>query len=128
MIDLTELWNFDDPAGSEQRLRAAQVEAPETEAAVRLTRLERELMLARQQAALGLESARLQAQMAEKRALAAREERRLAGRRLEEGEMDTIDYVSVLRRTLDAERAARLGTLEVGRWIARHNQAQGVLP
>ncbi|MGK0674073.1 MAG: TolC family protein [Halothiobacillaceae bacterium] len=100
----------------------------ETEAAVRLARIERELMLARQQAALGLESAQLQAQMAEKRALAAREERRLASRRLEEGEMDIIDYVSVLRRTLDAERTAQLGRLEVGRWIARHNQAQGVLP
>lgn len=111
-----------------RQVAEATLRYAETEAAVRLARLERELMLARQQAALGLESARLQAQMAEKRALAAREERRLAGRRLEEGEMDTIDYVSVLRRTLDAERAARLGTLEVGRWIARHNQAQGVLP
>ena len=40
MIDLTELWNFDDPAGSEQRLRAAQVEAPETEAAVLQTQVE----------------------------------------------------------------------------------------
>ncbi|MFZ5465867.1 MAG: TolC family protein [Pseudomonadota bacterium] len=100
----------------------------ETEAAVRLTRLERELQLQRQQAALGLEASRRQADMAEKRALAARDELRLAGLRLDEGEMDTIDYVSVMRRTFDAERAARLGALEAGRWIARHNQAQGVLP
>ncbi len=45
MIDLTELWNFDDPAGSEQRLRAAQVEAPETEAAVLQTQVARALGL-----------------------------------------------------------------------------------
>lgn len=45
MIDLTELWNFDDPAGSEQRLRAAQVEARETEAAVLQTQVARALGL-----------------------------------------------------------------------------------
>ena len=45
MIELTELWNFDDPAGSEQRLRAAQVEAPETEAAVLQTQVARALGL-----------------------------------------------------------------------------------
>lgn len=45
MIDLTELWNFDDPAGSEQRMRAAQVEAPETEAAVLQTQVARALGL-----------------------------------------------------------------------------------
>ena len=45
MIDLTELWNFDDPAGSEQRLRAAQVEAPETEVAVLQTQVARALGL-----------------------------------------------------------------------------------
>ena len=45
MIDLTELWNLDDPAGSEQRLRAAQVEAPETEAAVLQTQVARALGL-----------------------------------------------------------------------------------
>ncbi len=45
MIDLTELWNFDDPAGSEQRLRAARVEARETEAAVLQTQVARALGL-----------------------------------------------------------------------------------
>ena len=45
MIDLTELWNFDDPAGSEQRMRAAQVEARETEAAVLQTQVARALGL-----------------------------------------------------------------------------------
>jgi len=45
VIDLTELWNLDDPAGSEQRLRAAQVEAPETEAAVLQTQVARALGL-----------------------------------------------------------------------------------
>jgi len=100
----------------------------ETEAAVRLARLERELQQQRQQAALGLEAARRQAELARKRALLARDELRLAGRRLEEGELDIINYAGVMRRTFDAERAARLSELEIGRWIARHNQAQGVLP
>lgn len=100
----------------------------ETEAAVRLERLAREWQGQRQQAALGLEAARKQAELVQRRAQSAREELRLAGRRLEEGEMDTLDYVNVMRRTFEAERAARLGQLEVGRWIARFNQAQGVLP
>ncbi len=100
----------------------------ETEAAVRLARLERELQLQRQQAALGLEAAQRQAQMAKERARAGAEALRLAERRLQEGEMDTIDYVGVLRQSFAAEGAARLAALEVGHWIARYNQAQGVLP
>lgn len=116
------------PWESHRQAAESSLRYAETEASVRLVRLERELMLARQQAASGLVSARRQAELLDVRARAAREELRLAGRRLEEGEMDTIDYVGVMRRTREAERAARLGKLEVGRSIARHNQTQGVLP
>lgn len=106
----------------------ASLRYAETEAAVRLARLTRELAIQRQQARLGLEAALVQATLLMRRAESAREELRLAGRRLEEGELDTLDYVNVMRRTFEAERAARIGQLEVGRWIARFNQAQGVLP
>ena len=116
------------PWERQQQATESSLRYAETEAGVSLARVERELLLAREQAALGLESARRQAETAKKRALATREEARLASRRLDEGEMDTIDYVSVLRRSLEAERAARLGELEIGRWIARYNQTQGILP
>ncbi|MDM7322143.1 MAG: TolC family protein, partial [Gammaproteobacteria bacterium] len=106
----------------------ASLRYAETEASVRLARLTRALEIQRQQARLGLEAARTQASLLERRAQSAREELRLAGRRLEAGELDTLDYVNVMRKTFEAERAARLAELEVGRWIARFNQAQGVLP
>ncbi|MEW6765447.1 MAG: TolC family protein [Pseudomonadota bacterium] len=116
------------PWERQRQAAEASLRYAETEAGVRLAQLERSLLLQRQEAATALASTRRQAERAEKRAQAAREELRLAGRRLDEGEMDTLDYVSVLRRSREAELTARIGALEIGRWIARHNQVQGVLP
>lgn len=118
------------PLTSERHRAAA--EAPlryaETEASVRMAQVARSIQLQRQEAEHGLASARRQAELAQKRVVTARDELHLAGRRLDEGEMDTMDYVTVMRRGHDAERAAQLSALEIDHWIARSNQAQGLLP
>ncbi|MEW6444597.1 MAG: TolC family protein [Pseudomonadota bacterium] len=100
----------------------------ESEASVRLTQTRQALSLQRQEAAIHLEASRNLARLAAQRAGLAREEARLAARRLDEGEMDIMDFATALRRAREAERDARLATLDVSRAIARHNQAQGMLP
>ncbi|TQV63608.1 MAG: TolC family protein [Halothiobacillaceae bacterium] len=118
------------PLGSERHRAAA--EAPlryaETGASVQMAQTARLIQLQRQEAEHGLASARRQSELAQRRAATTREALRLAGRRLDEGEMDTVDYVTVMRRSHDAERAAQISVLEIDHWIARSNQAQGLLP
>jgi outer membrane protein TolC len=109
-------------SAAEAPLRYAELQA-EVEFAKQL----RALSVARDAARLALQGARSQVTLLEARAKAEQEALRLAKRQVEEGLLDALDFVTVMRRVREAELAAVLGRLEVERAVSRVNQAEGVV-
>ncbi len=107
---------------AEAPLRYAEIQA-EVEFAKQI----RALSVARDAARLALQGARSQVTLLEARAKAEQETLRLAQRQVEEGLLDALDFVTVMRRVREAELAAVLGRLEVERAVSRVNQAEGVV-
>lgn len=99
----------------------------ELEAEVAFAKQLRILSAARASARVALAGARRQAALAETRVKLEREALRLAQRQLDEGQLDALDYVTVLRRVREAELAAEWVLLEVERAVSRVNQAEGVV-
>lgn len=69
-----------------------------------------------------------QVQLAEQQLALADEGERLARRGFELGESDLFKLLAAREQALAAHRKLKVGRLEVGRAIARYNQAAGVLP
>ena len=109
-------------SAAEAPLRYAELEAE-----VAFARQLRALSVARDAARLALQGARTQVSLLEARARVEQEALRLAKRQVEEGQLDALDFVTVLRRVREAELAAALGRLEVERAVSRVNQAEGVV-
>ena len=107
---------------AEAPLRYAELEA-ETAWAKQL----RALATARDAARLALDGARTQLGLTEARMALELESLRLAKRQVEEGQMDALDFVTVLRRAREAVLAAELAKLELERAVSRVNQAEGVV-
>ena len=107
---------------AEAPLRYAELEA-ETAYARRL----KDLVLGRDAARLALDGARRQLVLLESRARLEQENLHLALRRLQEGQLDALDFVSVMRRVREAVLALELARLDVERAVSRVNQAEGVL-
>ena len=107
---------------AEAPLRYAELEA-ETAWAKQL----RALATARDAARLALDGARTQLSLAETRMALELESLRLAKRQVEEGQLDALDFVTVLRRAREAVLAAELSKLELERAVSRVNQAEGVV-
>ena len=99
----------------------------ELEAEVALAKQLRSLNAARAAARVALDGARRQAMLADERAKLERAALHLAQRQMDEGQLDVLDFVTVLRRVREAELAAALGRLEVERAVSRVNQAEGVV-
>lgn len=99
----------------------------ELEAEVALAKQLRSLNAARAAARVALDGARRQAMLADERAKLERAALHLAQRQMDEGQLDVLDFVTVLRRVREAELAAALGRLEVERAVSRVNQAEGVI-
>lgn len=109
-------------AAAEAPLRYAELEAE-----VGLNRQMRALRAARDAARVALAGARRQVGLLQARVDLAREALRLAQRQLEEGQLDALDFVTVLRRVREAELAAELAQLDAERAVSRVNQAEGVV-
>jgi hypothetical protein len=99
----------------------------ELQAEVTLAKQLRTLSVVRDAARLALQGARSQVTLLEARAKAEQKALRLAKRQVEEGLLDALDFVTVIRRVREAELAAVLGHLEVERAVSRVNQAEGVV-
>ena len=99
----------------------------ELEAEVAWVKQLRALATARDAARLALDGARAQRVLADARMKLEQESLRLAQRQVEEGQMDALDFVTVLRRAREAGLAAELAKIEVERAVSRVNQAEGVV-
>jgi cobalt-zinc-cadmium efflux system outer membrane protein len=118
------------PLGTEghaaPRTAAAERSLAEATAAAARSRLdlEKDLMLAvnaKQQAAQAAQLAKRQHQL-------AAEGLRLSKRAFELGENSLFMVLEARREALASERTLRIGELELGRAVARYNQALGVIP
>jgi len=99
----------------------------ELEAEVAWVKQLRALATARDTARLALDGARTQLVLADARMKLEQESLRLAQRQVEEGQMDALDFVTVLRRAREAGLAAELAKIELERAVSRVNQAEGVV-
>ncbi|MEW5838478.1 MAG: TolC family protein [Pseudomonadota bacterium] len=109
-------------AATEAPLRYAELEAE-----VAFNKTLRRLQLEREAARAALQGARQQAGLAEERMQLEQESLRLAERQVAEGQMDALDFVTVLRRVREAVLAAEMARIEVERAVSRVNQAEGVV-
>jgi len=108
------------------RTAAAERSLAEATAAVARARrdLEQDLSLARN----ARRQAQQAAQLAQRQQQLAAEGLRFAQRAFELGEDSLFMVLEARRQALAAERTLRLSTLELGRAVARYNQALGVIP
>jgi outer membrane protein TolC len=108
------------------RTAAAERSLAEATAAVARARLdlEQDLNLARN----ARRQAQQAAQLAQRQQQLAAEGLRLAQRAFELGENSLFMVLEARRQALAAERTLRLSALELGRAVARYNQALGVIP
>jgi outer membrane protein TolC len=114
--------------GSQSALKTAQAELSLSEATAELAQVRRELeddlirtREERQQTDQAL-------QLAEQQHALASEGLRLTQRAFELGESDLFTLLQTRAQALAAERDLRLRRLELGRAVARYNQALGVIP
>lgn len=106
----------------------ARAELALAEAEAELETLRRRLRLALDQAVRELDTTRAELALAEARQLLAAESLKLAQRSFALGEDNLVSLIRVQGQAFAADRTYRQTRLELGRNIARLNQALGILP
>lgn len=89
--------------------------------------LKRQLELALQQAALGLKTTRQALELSERQNTLAQENLRLARKSFEQGEINLLDLIQVQTRAFMSEHAFKQWEIELQRYIAKYNQAAGII-
>lgn len=117
------------PLGSSHSgTRRAEAALAVAESQAALARAHRALERMQHEAEHELEAARRSLSLAEERAALAEESGRLAKRGFDLGELSLAEYLRERSRTLAATREAAQRRIELGRQVARYNQALGVAP
>lgn len=114
--------------GAHSDLRRSQAALSVAERQAALARTRRELEGRRQAAEQALQAARSALTLARERARLAEERGRLARRAFELGELPLAEYLRERNRMRNAVHEAARLQLELGRQIARYNQALGLTP
>jgi outer membrane protein TolC len=113
---------------SHKSTQQAAAERQLTEAEVNLAMLRKELHESLHHREAEYLSIKRQVELAIRQRGLADEGERLANRAFEMGEYDLFKLLAIREQTLQARRTEAVGQLELGRAIARYNQAAGVIP